>query len=143
MVTIEELPLNYYMIIDGMAAVRQLKASGLTYKEFAEKLLKSVIKIVKNAKRIDVVFDVYLDNSIKNVDRNRRSHGDLMPNQILPTSQIKQWNLLLLSNSNKNKVTQFIVNEWKSLGNLIENIELYVTSTRGIKDNPKYHRKDP
>ena len=103
------------MINDGMAAVRQLKASGLTYKEFAEKLHKSVIKIVKNAKRIDVVFDVYLDNSIKDVDRNRRSHGELMPNQILPRSQIKQWNLLLLSNSNKNKVTQFIVNEWKSL----------------------------
>ena len=32
MVTIDELPSNYCMIIDGMAAVRQLKASGLTYK---------------------------------------------------------------------------------------------------------------
>ena len=49
MVAIEESPPNYCMIIDGMAAVKQLKASGLTYKEFAEKLLKSVIKIVKNA----------------------------------------------------------------------------------------------
>ena len=98
MVTIEELPSNYCKIIYGMAAVRQFKASCLTYKEFAEKLLKSVIKIVKNAKRIDVVFGVYLDNSIKDVERNRRSHGELMFNQILPTSQIKQWNLLLSSN---------------------------------------------
>ena len=32
MVTIDELPSNYCMIIDGMAAVRQIKASGLTYK---------------------------------------------------------------------------------------------------------------
>ena len=42
------------MILDGTAAVRQLKASGLTCKEFAEKLLKSVMKIVKNAERIDL-----------------------------------------------------------------------------------------
>ena len=110
MVTIEELPSNYCMIIDGMAAVRQLKASGLMNKEFAEKLLKSVIKFVKNAKRIHVVFGVYLDNSIKNVERNHRSHGKLLLNQILATSQIKPWNLLLSSNLNKNKLMQFIVN---------------------------------
>ena len=78
-------------------------------------------------KRIDVVFDVYLNNSIKHVDRNCRSHAELMFNQILPTSQIKQCNLLLSSNSNKNELTQFIVNEWKSLGNLLRNIELYAT----------------
>ena len=78
-------------------------------------------------KRIDVVFDVYLNNSIKDVDRNCRSHAELMFNQILPTSQIKQSNLLLSSNSNKNKLTQFIVNEWKSLGNLLRNIELFAT----------------
>ena len=127
MVKIEKLPSNYCMIIRGMAAVRQLKASGLAYKEVAEKLLKSVVKTVKNAKRTDVVFDVYLDNSIKDVERNRRSHGELMLNQILPTFQIKQWNLLVSSNSNKNKLTQFIVNKWKSLGNLFGNIELYAT----------------
>ena len=45
----------------------------------------------------------------------------------MPTSQIKQWNLLLSSNSNENKLTQFIANEWKSLGNLLRNIELYAT----------------
>ena len=86
-----------------------------------------MIKIVKNAQRIAVVFDVYLDNSIKDVERNRRSHGELMLKQILPASQIKQSNLLLSSNSNKNKLTPFIVNEWKSLGNLLGNIELYAT----------------
>ena len=97
--------------------MRQLKASGLTYNEFAEKLPKSMIKIVKNAKRIDV----------KDVERNHRSHGELMLNQILPTSQIIQWNLLLSSNSNKNKLMQFIVNKWKSVDDLLGNIELYVT----------------
>ena len=110
-VTTEGLQSNYCMIIDGMVAIRQLKAFGLTYKEFVEKLLKSAIKTVKNPEKIDVVFDIYLNNSITDAERNRRSHGELMLNQILPTSQIKQWNLLLSSDSHKNKLTQFIANE--------------------------------
>ena len=78
MVKTEELPSNYCMIIDGIVVVRQLKPPGLTYKEFSENLLKSVIKIVKNARRTDMVFDVYLDNSIKDLERNCRSHGELI-----------------------------------------------------------------
>ena len=83
------------------------------------------MKIVENTKRIGVVFNIYLDNSIKDVERNGKSHGELMFNQILPASQIKQRNLLLSSNSNKNKLTQLIAKEWKSFGNLLGNIELY------------------
>ena len=79
-VTIEDLPSNYCMITDRMTALRQLKGSGLTHKALTEKLLESVTKIVKNVKRIDVVFDVYLNNSIKHVDRNCRSHAELMFN---------------------------------------------------------------
>ena len=88
MVANEKLPSSYCMTIDGMAALKQVKGSGLTYKEFAARLLKSVIKIFKNAKKIYVIFDVYLDNSIKDVERNCRSHSELMLNQILPTSQL-------------------------------------------------------
>jgi len=55
-----------------------------------------------------------------------------MLNQILPTSPIKQWNLVLSSNSNKNKLTQFIVNEWKSLGNLLGSTTLYATHLQEV-----------
>ena len=34
--TIEDLTLIYCMIIDGMAASRQIKPSGLTYREIAK-----------------------------------------------------------------------------------------------------------
>ena len=70
----------------------------------------------KNASRINAVLHVYHQNSIKDVERNRRSQGQLAFNQILPNSEINQWNLLLSSNTNKNKLTEFIVNEWKNLG---------------------------
>lgn len=128
----DDYPVNYAIIVDGMATVRQMKVTKLTYKEFAKKLLGCVISSGKMATRIDVVFDVYLDNSIKDVERNRRSHGELSVQQIVPSAEIKQWNLLLSSNQNKNKLTEFIVTEWKSLGHLLEDKILFVTCSRDV-----------
>ena len=65
---------------------------------------------------------------MKDVERNRRSQGELAFNRILPNSEIKQWNLLLSSNTNKNKLIEFIVNEWKKLGHLLSQKVFYVTS---------------
>ena len=126
--TVEAFPTDYVLIIDGMAAVRQFKVTGLTYKKFAGQLLRYFIALGKNALRIDAVFDVYHQNSIKDVARKRRSQGELAFNKILPNSEIKQWNLLLSSNTNKNKLIEFIVNEWKNLGHLLDRKVLYVTS---------------
>ena len=111
-----------------MAAVHQFKVAGLTYKKFAGQLLRYFIALEKNASRIDAVFDVYHQNSFKGVERNRRSQGELAFNRILPNSEIKQWNLLLSSNTNKNKLIEFIVSEWKHLGHLLGQKVLYVTS---------------
>ena len=51
---------------------------------------KKVPPIGRDSSRIDIVFDVYLDNSIKNVERNRRSCRELKLQQILPDAEIKQ-----------------------------------------------------
>ena len=75
--TVEAFPTDYVLIIDGMAAVRQFKVAGLTYKKFAGQLLRYFIALGKNASRINAVFDVYHQNSIKDVERNRRSQGEL------------------------------------------------------------------
>ena len=60
-------PINYALIVDGMAAVRQMKVAKLIFRGFTEKLLRNVVSSGKNASRIDVAFDIYLDNSIKDV----------------------------------------------------------------------------
>ena len=125
---VEVIPGEYAFIADGMACVRQIKASQLTYSEFAAHLLSFIIGCSKSAKRVDVVFDVYVDNSIKDVERTRRSHGELRLKKIIPTAQIKQWNLLLSSNENKNKLTAFIVDHWKTNATKIGQKEFYVTS---------------
>ena len=70
---VEILKQDYALIIDGMAIVRQIKSTGLTFREYSTKLLQQVMSCGKFASRIDVVFDIYLENSIKDVERQRRS----------------------------------------------------------------------
>ena len=122
------IPADCALIVDGMACVRQMKTAKKTYSEFSSDLLKFIIVCSKTAKRIDVVFDVYIENSIKDVERNRRSHGELSLKQIVPSAEIIQWNLLLSSNENKNKLISFIVNQWKHSLHLIGEKQIYVTS---------------
>ena len=64
-------------IVDGMAAVRQMKSSKMTYYEFSINLLNHVLAAGRVARRIVIVFDVYVDNSIKDVERNHRSQGNM------------------------------------------------------------------
>ena len=70
-----ELPDQCTFVVDGMAAVRQFKCSQITYRDFAIGLLKQVFSMGRKARRIVVVFDTYMDNCIKDVERNRRSQG--------------------------------------------------------------------
>ena len=116
---VSDLPIGCAILMDGMALVRQIKTTKMTYSQFATVLLKKVLSIGRDSSRIDVVFDVYLDNSIKDVERNRRSCGELKLQQIIPDAEIKQWALLLSSNNNQNKLIRFIVEHWKSNSNLI------------------------
>ena len=126
---IEEYPENYVSIVDGMALVQKVRASGLTYQQLAEQLLKSVLSISKNADRIDVVFDVYRDDSIKNAERIRRSNGKILVQNIVPSCPVKQWNQFLSTASNKTALIKFIVAQWASSPhfNNIERGKFYAT----------------
>ena len=52
-------------IFDGIPLVPIFKCTGLTYNEFTDGLLKYVVVRRSGSKRIDSVFDVYYENSIK------------------------------------------------------------------------------
>ena len=64
---VSDLPIGCAILMDGMALVRQIKTTKMTHSQFATVLLKKVLSIGRDSSRIDVVFDVYLDNSIKDV----------------------------------------------------------------------------
>lgn len=104
---------EHAMIFDGMAYVQQSQITNKTFGQLAMDLLIRILSAGARAARIDVVFDEYRDLSIKNVERSRRSRGQLLFKRILSTAEIKQWGLFLSSNENKNSLITFIVSEWK------------------------------
>ena len=73
-----------------MAYVQQSQVSNKTFGQLSTDLLKKIITTGSKAAGIEVVFDVYRDLSIKNVERNRRSKGQFLFKTIIATSQIKQ-----------------------------------------------------
>ena len=75
---VEPLQPDYINVIDGMAFVKKLKVnSNVTFKEMSEKLLDEILRISINASQVHVIFDVYKTNLIKNVERIRKSPGQL------------------------------------------------------------------
>ena len=139
-----EVPERCTFIVDGMAAVRQFKCSQLTYRDFAVGFLKQVLSMGRKARRIDVVFDTYMDNCIKDVERNRKFHGQLLLQQIVPNAVIKQWNLLLSSNENKNKLIEFIVKQWQKESTMVGDKILYANiASKAYKINMDGHSREP
>ena len=118
---------NFAFIADGMACIRQLKVLKSTYAEFAVNLLNFIFSQSMSANRIDIVFDVYIKNSIKDIERQRRTSGELVLQKIIPTAEIKQWNSLLSHNENKNKLVIFIVDWWMKHPDLMKGRNVIVT----------------
>lgn len=100
------------------------------YSQFAQSLLSYIVGCAGTATRIDVVFDVYKENSIKDVERARRSTGSIVLKRIISSAPIKQLGDLLSSRSFKNMLNRFLADEWKRSGSVIGNKVLYVTSAR-------------
>ena len=66
------------------------------------------------SERIDVVFDVYKDQSIKAAERtNRRSEDGVAFKKIMPGHKIQNWRRLLAGTESKNKLTSFLAENWK------------------------------
>ena len=63
---------NVVTVLDGMALIQTAKTAGQTFGDLSDTLLRTVLFLRKDSKRIDLVFDVYCDQSIKNAERLRR-----------------------------------------------------------------------
>lgn len=82
------------------------------------------------SRRIDVVFDVYKETSIKDAERaNRSASTGVHFKNIQPGHNIQQWRKLLGSSSNKASLIKFLVEEWKAPQHKekLSDKELYVT----------------
>ena len=110
---LERPPSNNVTIINGMAVLQKARANGLTFGQLAQTILGNVLSSAVNASRIDVVFYVYISNSIKSAERlNRSAGGTIAFRSLQPEHPIKQWNHFLSYGGNKTEVIAFLVAEW-------------------------------
>lgn len=110
----EVIPEPSACIIDGMSVVQKMKANNKTFAQLAESVLFVVLHEGAQSLRIDVVFDVYLETSIKDAERcNRGSSSAIQFKNIAPGHNIQQWRKYLCSSRNKTSLIKFLVEEWK------------------------------
>ena len=127
----EKYPENATSIFDGMAVLQKLKIpSGATFLVVAERVFEMVTST--GSRRVDIVFDVYREVSIKNVERLKRvstSDGVHYKN-ILPAYTVKSWNKLLSVTANKPEIVKFLVSQWKTeaFRDRLGNRTMYVTT---------------
>ena len=110
-----ELPSNSASVVDGMNLVQRIKGDQSTFGDIAVAVLLMALKEGSQSKRIDVVFDTYRDNSIKNSERSVRGEETAGHHlQSITASQIvRQWRTFLSRIKNKSNLIAFIVNEWR------------------------------
>lgn len=110
----EHIPQPSAHIIDGMSLVHKMNGENLTFEEFSLQLLNRVLQIAGNSKRVDIVFDVYTELSIKTSEWTLRgSDRGLRFTNIMPGHKIQQWRRLLSCGESKLKLIQFIVENWQ------------------------------
>ena len=101
-------------VIDAMAIVQTTHGDNLTFDELSDAVLKKVLHEGWGSERIDVVFDMYREQSIKTAERvNRGSQHGIVFSQIKPGHRIKNWKRILSSTESKAKLTVFIAESWK------------------------------
>ena len=125
--SVERVDAPFVPIFDGMALVRMVKCTGLTYNQFADDLLKLVVAKSCGSKRMDEVFNVNRENSIKNAERGNRSTSQIQFNVIVGSAKITQWGTFLSNNKNKSQLIRFLVSRWESQCSAIGESKLYVS----------------
>ena len=124
-VLVGQMPKSSCSIINGMALVRKVKCSGLTFFHTAEEILKAAMLYSYNSAREDIVFDMYFEHSVKNIERNRRCSGTISFKKSVGSHVALQWNSFLGLNNNKTELIKFLVSEWEKK-NITEEV-IYVT----------------
>ena len=110
----EDMPEPCAVIIDGMGLVHKLKGDNKKFSDIAQSLLATVLNEFPSAKRIDMVFDVYNDESIKNAERESRApEACTQYKNITHGHTVRQWRIFLANSSNKTGLIHFLVSEWQ------------------------------
>ena len=91
-----------------------MKGDHKTFAELADTILKMILNEHPQSSRVDVVFYVYREVSIKNAERKKRNTvpGTQFKN-ICAGHIIQQWRRFLGEDTNKTALISFLVSEWQ------------------------------
>ena len=79
-------------------------------------VLNKVLSDGRGSSRIDVVFDIYQEKSIKTAEwAEPGSKLGIVFSQIQPKHRIKNWKCILANTETKAKLTKFMAENWKEL----------------------------
>ena len=111
----EDLPSTSASIIDAMSIVQKTKGRHKTFSDLSDAIFRKILAEGSCSNRIDVVFEVYRDQSIKNAERvaQRGSSTATSFKNIQACHKIQQWDLFIKSSSNKTSLIRFFAKEWK------------------------------
>ena len=126
----DSIPEPSATIIDGMALIQKMKGDQKTFGDVANSILCSALRDGDKSQRIDIVFDIYQEHSIKNQERSRRNSSTAIQYKNIQSQQIvRQWRRYLASADNKTELVAFIAKEWQQLPSrvLLGSKTLYVT----------------
>ena len=115
------------LVLNGSAIVCMLKPVGpMTFLEYAESVFFPYIRShLTYVTRLDVVWDVYIDDSLKSSTRERRGKG--VRRRVAPTSKVPgNWQEFLRVSENKSELFEFLAIQVMYSYMKIINITLYI-----------------
>lgn len=127
-----DTPVVDAIIIDGAALVQMLNpGTSKTFQEYAENVFAPhVSALLKRNRRVDLVWDVYLPESLKASTREKRGKGTrkrVASTTVMP----KNWKDFLRVDENKTELFAFLSHEVVRLP-VAEGKELYATDGRAV-----------
>jgi hypothetical protein len=113
-----DLPLgDKAYVLDAMAILQTLKVLPTTFGELAMDLLAMIVNIAvfSSSGLVDFVCDRYPQQSIKNLEREKRAMGGTNVIRIYSGEQRvpRQWKKFMASGENKEEIMKFIFNTWR------------------------------
>ena len=107
-----EAPVANVIILDGAAIINMLKPIGVkTFHDYATHVFLPFIKAqLRNVTRIDIIWDVYLDDSLKSTARQIRGRG--IRRRVAPSNTITgNWQEFLRLADNKTELFDFLAHQ--------------------------------
>ncbi|GFO12519.1 hypothetical protein PoB_003902400 [Plakobranchus ocellatus] len=119
------------IILDGAAVINMLKPTGIkTFQEYADHIFLPFIKAqLRNVTRIDIVWDVYLKDSLKSTTREIRGRG--IQRRVAPLNAIpSNWLEFLRLADNKTELFEFLAHQ--VVEKLYEDKDIFTTCGQNV-----------